>query len=53
MPRLLAGVNLARREAHRHLLARGFRTEVQEVAMHRPDEPGYSRPGVFVVDDWR
>ena len=21
--------------------------------MHRPDEPGYSRPGVYVLDNWR
>jgi GNAT superfamily N-acetyltransferase len=53
MPRLLAGVNMARHEAYRHMVARGFRTEVQGVTMHRPNEPGYSRPGVFVLDDWR
>ncbi len=53
MTNVLAGVNLAREEAYRHLLARGFRTQVQGVAMHRPNEPGFSRPGVFVVDDWR
>lgn len=53
MPRLLAGVNLAREEAYRHLLQRGFRTQIQGVAMHRPNRPGYSRPGLFVLDDWR
>lgn len=53
MPRLLAGVNMARNEAYRHLIARGFRTEIQGVTMHRPNEPGYSRAGVFVLDDWR
>jgi predicted N-acetyltransferase YhbS len=53
LPRLLAGVNLARHEAYRHLLARGFRTELQGVAMHRPNEAGYSRPGAYVIDDWR
>jgi len=53
MTSVLAGVSTARREAHRHLVARGFRTEVTGVAMHRPDETGYSRPGVFVLDDWR
>lgn len=50
---LMAGVNTARREAHAALLARGFQPVVHGVAMHRPDEPGYSRPGVFVLDDWR
>jgi hypothetical protein len=53
MPKLLAGVNLAREEAYRHMVARGFRTEVPGVAMHRPNEPGYSRPGAYVLDDWR
>jgi hypothetical protein len=53
MPRMLAGVNLAREEAYRHLLGQGFRTQFQGVAMHRPNEPGYSRSGLFVLDDWR
>jgi GNAT superfamily N-acetyltransferase len=53
MPVLLVGMNLARYEAYRLLLARGFRTEIQGVAMHRDNEPGYSRPGLFVIDDWR
>lgn len=53
MPRLLAGVNLGREEAYRHMAAHGFRTEVQSVTLHRPNEPGYSRPGLFVLDDWR
>lgn len=53
MPNLLAGVNLAREEAYRCMLGYGFRTQIQGVAMHRPNEPGYSRPGLFVLDDWR
>ena len=53
MKRVEAGVNLAREEAYRRMLARGFRTQIQGVAMHRPNEPGYSRPGVYVLDDWR
>jgi GNAT superfamily N-acetyltransferase len=53
MPRILAGVNLAREEAYRMMAARGFRTLIQGVAMHRANEPGYSRPGLFVLDDWR
>jgi GNAT superfamily N-acetyltransferase len=51
--RLVAGVNVARHEAYRALLARGHRTVVQGVAMHRGNEPGYSRPGVYALDDWR
>ena len=53
MPNVLAGVNLAREEAYRQMLARGFRTMIQGVTMHRPNEPGYSVPGLFVLDDWR
>jgi predicted N-acetyltransferase YhbS len=53
MARLVAGVNTARREAYRAMLVAGFRTEVQGLAMDRPDEPGYNRPGVAIIDDWR
>jgi len=53
MPNVLAGVNMAREEAYRHMLGRGFRTQIQGVTMHRPNEPGYSRPGLFILDDWR
>jgi len=53
MPNVLAGVNLARDEAYRQMLARGFRTMIQGVTMHRPNEPGYSAPGLYVLDDWR
>jgi hypothetical protein len=40
-------------EAYQQILAMGFRTDFQGVEMHRPNEPGYSRPGAFVIDDWR
>jgi GNAT superfamily N-acetyltransferase len=54
MSRLIAGVNTARRETYRRMLARGFRADIlQGVTMHRPDEPGYDRPDVYAVDDWR
>jgi len=53
MPTLLVGMNLARIEAYRQLVARGFRTAIQGVAMHRGNEPGYCRPGIYVIDDWR
>jgi hypothetical protein len=51
--RLTAGVNTGRREAYNIMLNHGFRTIQQGVAMHRPDEPGYDRPNIFVIDDWR
>jgi GNAT superfamily N-acetyltransferase len=53
MPNLLAGMNLARQEAYQHLVARGFRTEIQGVAMHRHNDPGYCRRGAYIIDDWR
>ena len=53
MPNLLAGANMAREEAYRALLARGFRTEIQGVGMHRHNDPGYCRHGAYVIDDWR
>ncbi|MFF9690616.1 GNAT family N-acetyltransferase [Streptomyces sp. NPDC014623] len=48
-----AGVNLGRPDAYRRMADRGFRTWLQGVAMHRPNEPGYSRPDAYVIDDWR
>jgi hypothetical protein len=51
--RLMAGVNSARREAYRGMLARGFRADLVGVAMERADEPGYNRADVYVMDDWR
>ena len=53
VPRLVAGVNAARREAYRAMLACGFRTDVQGLAMDRPDEAVYNQPGVYIIDDWR
>lgn len=50
---LVAGVNTARHEAYRQMLAGGFRTTLQGVCMHRPNEPGYDRRDTFVLDDWR
>jgi GNAT superfamily N-acetyltransferase len=51
--RLVAGVNTARHEAYRRMLARGFRADTQGVVMSRPNEAGYNRPGVYLIDDWR
>jgi hypothetical protein len=36
------------------LYARGFRTEIQGVAMEAGDtSSGYNRPGIYILDDWR
>ncbi|MDQ2879762.1 MAG: GNAT family N-acetyltransferase [Actinomycetota bacterium] len=51
--RLVAGMNTGRRDAYRKLLQRGFAADLIGVTMHRPDEPGYSRPDSYVIDDWR
>jgi len=48
-----AGVNLSRHEAYQAMLDSGFRIERPGLAMHRPNEPAFSRPGLFVIDDWR
>jgi len=29
----------------------GFRTEIQGVTMHRQNDAGYYRPGVYIIDD--
>jgi hypothetical protein len=49
----VGGVNTARHEAYQKMLAHGFRTDLHGVAMQRPNEPGYNRPGVYLIDDWR
>jgi GNAT superfamily N-acetyltransferase len=51
--RLVAGVNTARHEAYGRMLGGGFRTDILGIAMHRPDEAGYNRADVFLMDDWR
>jgi len=51
--KIVAGMNMARHEAYRQMLARGFRADMQGVTMHSPNEPGYSIEGVYLIDDWR
>jgi GNAT superfamily N-acetyltransferase len=53
LTQLVAGVNTARRDAYRRMLARGFRADLVGVAMERSDEHSYNRPDVYVMDDWR
>ena len=53
LEKLVAGVNTARVAAYRRMLARGFRSFIQGVAMLRSEDQGYNRPDVYVVDDWR
>lgn len=51
--RMNAGVNLGRHEAYRALLARGYRTTMQGVAMERNNRSAYNHEGVYLIDDWR
>jgi GNAT superfamily N-acetyltransferase len=53
LSRLTAGANMARHDAYRRLLARGFKTWLQGVVMQKPNEPGYNRRDVYLIDDWR
>ena len=47
------GMNMARDRAYRALRERGYRVGFQGVAMHRPNDAGYSRSAIFAIDDWR
>jgi len=51
--RIIAGVNMAREAAYRIMLARGYRAEIIGVAMLRPAQPGWNRPEIWALDDWR
>jgi hypothetical protein len=53
LPRITAGVNTARHGAYRSMISRGFHPDMQGVVMDRPDEPGYNRKDVYLIDDWR
>jgi GNAT superfamily N-acetyltransferase len=50
---MLLGINLARHDAYRRLLERGYAARMQGVVMQRPNEPGYCRTDVHVIDDLR
>ena len=50
---LVAGANAGRDQAWHVLTSRGCRRDFQGVAMHRPNEPGYSTSDSYVIDDWR
>jgi GNAT superfamily N-acetyltransferase len=53
LEKLVAGMNTARIAAYRRMLARGFRSFLQGVAMQRSEDQGYNRPDLYVIDDWR
>jgi hypothetical protein len=51
--RLIAGVNISRHESYKIMIGRGFRTDLMGVAMQKANAPGFNRPGVYLLDDWR
>ncbi|HZO83119.1 MAG TPA: GNAT family N-acetyltransferase [Candidatus Binataceae bacterium] len=51
--RLEAGVNMSHHEAYRAMLGHCFRVVQTGVAMHQRNDPGFSRPGLYVLNDWR
>lgn len=53
LSRVIAGVNTARHGAYKSMVAHKFRTDIQGVTMDRPNEPGYNREDVYLIDDWR
>jgi predicted N-acetyltransferase YhbS len=50
---VVAGANVGRSAQYRAMLAKGFKTQMLGVAMEKANQPGYNRPDVFIVDDWR
>jgi hypothetical protein len=53
LSRIVTGVNTARHEAYRQMMAHGFRNERYGLVMSRPNEEGYNRNDVYILDDWR
>jgi hypothetical protein len=53
LKRLIAGANAGRDNAWQRLVAHGFRSDFQGVAMHRHNDPGYNRSDIYIIDDWR
>jgi GNAT superfamily N-acetyltransferase len=50
---LIAGANAGREQAYRQMVAHGFRSEFQGVAMQRRNDPGYNLSDTYIIDDWR
>lgn len=53
MSSLVAGVDTACVDAYRLLIARKFRIQFLSVSIHKPNQRGYSRPDVYVIEDKR
>jgi N-acetylglutamate synthase-like GNAT family acetyltransferase len=53
LSRIIAGMNMGRHNAYRKMIEHNFRTDIQGVAMHNPNEACYNTENVYVIDDWR
>ena len=53
LSRITAGMNVGRHNAYRKMIEHNFRTDMQGVAMHKPNEAGYNTEDTYVIDDWR
>jgi N-acetylglutamate synthase-like GNAT family acetyltransferase len=51
LSRVIAGVNLGRHNAYRKMIEHHFRSDLQGVAMHKPNEAGYNTEDTYVIDD--
>ena len=47
------GRNTRRHEAYAAVMAREYRAGLVGVTMHRANDEGYIRPGIWLIDDWR
>ncbi|WP_219884758.1 GNAT family N-acetyltransferase [Merismopedia glauca] len=53
MSSLVAGVDMACVDAYQRTIARQFRIESLSISIHKPNQTGYSRPDVYVIEDRR
>lgn len=53
LTKISGGANTGRQEAYETMLECGYRCDRHMLIMERPNEPGYNRPGVYMIDDWR
>jgi len=53
LQRVFAGCSTAHHEAYRQMLDSGYRADIHGLGMHKDNHEGYTKPGVYVLDDWR
>lgn len=50
---LIVGVDMACIDAYQRIIARKFRIQNLFLSMHKPNQAGYSRPDVYIIEDRR